>query len=179
MKFDFVCTAGNVAGPGSAAGSTSRAAIETPCRCDDRPRSFSPIQPAPTKAKTEGLPRRHSRHGRLRHRLAKWIYDRTRGHNRCIFPETVAPPPTDEPRGLPSARGSAQATILAAAGAFYYVWVAANGIRYPAVEPKPVHPFWGMLLAFMLKPLGRTDDRAGPSTVFLLSWRSSRRFAST
>ena len=70
------------------------------------------------------------------------------------LPETVSPPPTDEPRGFLGPWQRA-ATILAAAGAFYYVWVAANGIRYPAVD-RSLFILLGMLLAFMLKPLGRT-----------------------
>ncbi|MCG6122961.1 MAG: TRAP transporter fused permease subunit [Microvirga sp.] len=45
------------------------------------------------------------------------------------------------------------AFVIAAAGALYYVWVAAVGIRFPEID-RSLFILLGMLLAFMLKPLG-------------------------
>lgn len=47
------------------------------------------------------------------------------------------------------------AFVTAAAGALYYVWVAAVGIRHPEID-RSLFIVLGMLLAFMLKPLGST-----------------------
>jgi TRAP transporter 4TM/12TM fusion protein len=45
------------------------------------------------------------------------------------------------------------AFATAAAGALYYVWVAAVGIRHPEID-RSLFILLGMMLAFMLKPLG-------------------------